>query len=82
MTRRKLGRRRQQSTIYHEAEEVRFAVDSPLEGAGFEPSVPPTRVISCPATHAEPPENIVRANLGAGGAAQLDLFCSGQIEPT
>ena len=40
MTRRKLGRRRQQSTIYHEAEEVRFAVDSPLEGAGFEPSVP------------------------------------------
>jgi hypothetical protein len=22
-------------------EEVRFAVDSPLEGAGFEPSVPP-----------------------------------------
>src|ERR1700737_1677661 len=26
--------------------------------------------------HAEPPEDIVRANLGAGGAAQLDLFCS------
>jgi hypothetical protein len=45
MTRRKLGRRRQQSTIYHEAEEVRFAVDSPLEGDGFEPSVPRDRVM-------------------------------------
>jgi hypothetical protein len=55
-------------------EKLRFAMDSPVEGAGFEPSVPPTRVISCPATHAEPPEDIVRANLGAGGAAQLDLF--------
>jgi hypothetical protein len=40
MTRRKLGWRRQQSTIYHEAEEVRFAVDSPLEGMRFELSVP------------------------------------------
>jgi hypothetical protein len=28
---------------YHESEEVRFATDSPLEGAGFEPSVPPLR---------------------------------------
>src|SRR6266568_6606293 len=40
------------------APEVRFAEDSPVEEDGFEPSVPR----KSPATHAEPPEDIVPTN--------------------
>ena len=42
---------------YHEAEEVQFAPDSPLEGDGFEPSVPLSRHPSSHRSHAVPRES-------------------------
>ena len=44
----------------HESEEVRFALDSPVEGTGFEPSVPRERLV--PSFSFTPTFPLVRVN--------------------
>ena len=64
------------SSIGMRPRKVGFSVDSPLEGEGFEPSVPPRVSSVVPPRMRSRPRTSCLQILGAGAAVQVDLFCS------